>query len=42
MGSKRAKKLAFLKRVSIVYNPIIALSFVAFYWIVGLKHAELI
>ena len=42
MGSQRAKRLAFWKRVSIVYNPMIALSFVAVYWIVGLKHAELI
>ena len=42
MGSQRAKRLAFWKRVSIVYNPIIALSFVAIYWIVGLKHAEVI
>ena len=42
MGSQRAKSLAFWKRDSIVYNPIIALSFVAVYWIVGLKHAELI
>ena len=32
MGSKRTKKLAFWKSVSLVYISIIALSFVAVYW----------
>ena len=36
---KKQKNLAFWQRVSLFYNPIIALTFVFIYWIVGLKHA---
>ena len=42
MGMKRRQKLDFLKKVSLVYNPIIALIFVGIYWFAGLKHAEII
>ena len=42
MSRKRSNRLAFWKKVSLVYNPIIALSFVAVYWIAGLKHAQYI
>ena len=34
------RKKAFCKRMSHVYNPIGALTFVAVYWIVGLKNAQ--
>ena len=34
------RKKAFCRRMSHVYNPIAALSFVAVYWIVGLKNAQ--
>ena len=39
---KRAKKLANLKRINIVYLPLMALTFVLIFWIVGLRKAELI
>ena len=42
LGRKRAKRLNFLQRVALVYNPIFALFVVASYWIVGLRHAVVI
>ena len=39
---QKAKRLNFLQRVSLVYNPLIALLFVSVYWITGLNHAGLI
>ena len=42
MGVKRARKLAFLKKLSIVYIPGLALAFDILYWIIGLKQAEAI
>ena len=39
MDEKKGRKLAFWKKVSLVYNPLFALIFVAVYWTVGLKHA---
>ena len=39
MNKKKAEKLKFWRKVSLVYNPVIALTFVAIYWIAGLKHA---
>lgn len=42
MGKKKAKKLAFWKRVSLVYIPIFALVFISVYWVAGLKHANVI
>ena len=34
------RKKAFCRRMSHVYNPIAALSFVVIYWAVGLKNAQ--
>ena len=34
------RKKAFCRRMSHVYNPIAALTFVAIYWAVGLKNAQ--
>ena len=42
MRRQKAKRLNFLKRVSLIYNPLIALLFVSLYWTVGLNHAEMI
>ena len=42
MSQKKAKKLAFWKRVSLVYNPIIALGCFVIYWTMGLRHANII
>ena len=39
---ERSKKLMFWKKVSLIYNPIMFLSFVTVYWLVGLKHADVI
>ena len=42
MGRKRSQKLRFWQNVSLVYAPIFALSFMAVYWIAGLRHADII
>ena len=42
LAKSRNRKLAFWKKVSSVYNPIMFLSFVTVYWMVGLRHAEAI
>ena len=39
MSKKKADKLKFLRKLSLVYNPVIALTFVAVYWVAGLMHA---
>ena len=36
----KMRKKAFCRRLSHVYNPLAALSFVAIYWAVGLKNAQ--
>ena len=36
----KMRKKAFCRRLSHVYNPLAALSFVAIYWAVGLKNAH--
>ena len=41
MGKKRLKKLEILMRVNLVYLPLVALSFAALFWFVGLKNAEI-
>ena len=42
MGMKRARKLAFLQKLSVVYIPALALLFAILYWVIGLKQAEVI
>ena len=42
MGKERTSKLELVKRVNLIYLPVMALSFVAIFWFVGLKNAELI
>ena len=42
IGEKRGKKLAFMKKLSIVYIPFLCLVFAILYWIIGLKQAEII
>ena len=42
MGLKRAKRLAFVHKLSIVYIPSLALAFAILYWILGLRQAEVI
>ena len=39
MRKKTMEKLDFWRRVSLVYNPVIAVTFVTIYWIAGLMHA---
>ena len=42
MGEKRMKRLEFWQRVSLVYLPVMAVLFVALYWLVGLKNAGIL
>ena len=42
MNAKRAKKLAFMKKLSMAYIPLLCLVFAVLYWIIGLKQAEVI
>ena len=42
MGEKTMKQLETLRRVNIIYLPIMALSFAIIFWLVGLKNAEMI
>ena len=39
---QKIKRLHFLRRVSLIYNPLIALLFVSLYWAIGLHHAGII
>ena len=42
MSKKKGRKLAFMKRVALVYNPLVAVIFAAVYWVAGLRHAGII
>ena len=42
MAAKRIRMLEKLRRINLVYLPLMALIFVAIFWIVGLKNAELL
>ena len=42
MGKKRSKQLEHMRRVNIIYLPLMAISFVVIFWFVGLKNAEVI
>ena len=42
MGKKKSKQIERLMRVNLVYLPLIALSFAALFWFVGLKNAEIL
>ena len=42
MSRKRKRKLALMKRVALVYNPLAALTFATVYWVAGLRHANII
>ena len=42
MSRKKSQKFMFWQKVSLVYNPVFALSLASVYWLVGLKHAEVI
>ena len=38
----KLRKLVFWRKVALVYNPVMAVLFVTVYWIIGLKHADII
>ena len=42
MKTEKKKRLALMRRVSLVYNPIMAVVFVVVYWVMGLRHADII
>ena len=39
---KNIKRKSFCHKISLVYNPIAALTFVGIYWAVGLKNAQIL
>ena len=42
MSAERARKLEKLRKINLIYLPLLALIFVVIFWIVGLKNAELL
>ena len=42
MEKKISKQLEHLRRVNIIFLPLMAISFVVIFWFVGLKNAEVI
>ena len=42
MKTERRKRLNLMQRVSLVYNPLMAVVFVVVYWVMGLRHADII
>ena len=42
MSVERARKLEKLRKINLIYLPMLALIFVGIFWIVGLKNAELL
>ena len=42
MGEKRKRKLDILRRINILYLPLMAMAFAVTFWFVGLKNAEVI
>ena len=42
MSEKRSRKLKRLERMNLIYLPIICVSFVFVFWVVGLMNAELL
>ena len=42
MAAERIRSLAKLRRMNLIYLPLMALTFVLIFWVVGLKNAELI
>ena len=39
-AEKKIRRKKFCKKLSLVYNPMAALTFVTFYWAIGLKNAQ--
>ena len=42
MSDKKNKNLAAVKRFSLFYNPALVITFALVYWVVGLRHANII
>ena len=42
MGLKRAKQLERIKRINLIYLPLMALAFAAIFWFMGLKNADVL
>ena len=42
MGEQRKRKLELLRKMNLVYLPFLAVTFVAAFWYLGLRHAEMI
>ena len=39
-NEKKIRRKAFSHKMSVMYNPLAALTFVAIYWAIGLKNAQ--
>jgi hypothetical protein len=39
-NEEKIKRKAFSHKLSVMYNPLAALTFVAIYWAIGLKNAQ--
>ena len=42
MSKRKARKLAFMKKIALVYNTLVAVIFAGVYWVAGLRHAGII
>ena len=42
MSEKRTRKLQRLRRINLVYLPFTCLTFVAIFWLLGLRQAEIL
>ena len=41
-SAERARKLEMLRKINLIFLPVLALTFVLIFWIVGLRNAELL
>ena len=41
MSEKRTRKIQRLRRINLIYLPLTCLTFVAIFWLLGLRHAEI-
>ena len=41
-SAERARKLEMLRKINLIFLPVLAFTFVLIFWIVGLRNAELL
>ena len=42
MGLERATKLERIRRINLIYLPLMALAFAAIFWFMGLRNADIL